>query len=78
MRVPDLRKFAKEINKSDVKDDFLKILPLKYYEEDNLHAFLIEMVKDYDTVIKELNRFFPFVDNWATCDMMSPKIFKKH
>ena len=78
VRVPDLRKFAKEINKSDVKDDFLKILPHKYYEEDNLHAFLIEMVKDYDTVIKELNRFLPFVDNWATCDMMSPKIFKKH
>ena len=78
VRVPDLRKFAKEINKSDVKDDFLKILPHKYYEEDNLHAFLIEMVKDYDTVIKELNRFLPFVDNWATCDMMSPKIFKKY
>ena len=78
MRVPDLRKFAKEINKSDVKDDFLKILPHKYYEEDNLHAFLIEMIKDYDMVIKELNRFLPFVDNWATCDMMSPKIFKKH
>ena len=78
VRVPDLRKFAKEINKSDVKDEFLKILPHKYYEEDNLHAFLIEMIKDYDTVIKELNRFLPFVDNWATCDMMSPKIFKKH
>lgn len=78
VRVPDLRKFAKEINKSDVKDDFLKVLPHKYYEEDNLHAFLIEMIKDYDAVIAELNRFLPFVDNWATCDMMSPKIFKKH
>ncbi|MBO5065789.1 MAG: DNA alkylation repair protein [Clostridia bacterium] len=78
VRVPDLRKFAKEINKTDLKVVFLKKLPHKYYEENNLHAFLIEMVKDYNTVIKELNRFLPFVDNWATCDMMSPKIFKKH
>ena len=78
VRVPDLRKFAKEIYKSDIKDDFLKILPHIYYEEDNLHAFLIEMIKDYDVVIEELNKFLPLVDNWATCDMMSPKIFKKH
>ena len=78
VRVPDLRKFAKEINKSDIKGDFLKHLPHTYYEEDNLHAFLIEMIKDYDVAIAELNRFLHFVDNWATCDMMSPKIFKKH
>ncbi len=78
VRVPDLRRFAKEINKTDLKDDFMKSLPHKYYEEDNLHAFLIEMIKDYDNVIEELNRFLPFVDNWATCDMMSPKILKKH
>ncbi len=78
VRVPDLRRFAKEINKTDVKDDFMKSLPHKYYEEDNLHAFLIEMIKDYDAVVEELNKFLPFVDNWATCDMMSPKIFKKH
>lgn len=78
VRVPDLRSFAKEINKTDLKYDFLKNLPHTYYEEDNLHAFLIEMIKDYDAVIDELNRFLPFVDNWATCDMMSPKIFKKH
>ena len=78
VRVPDLRRFTKEINKTEIKNDFLNILPHKYYEEDNLHAFLIEMIKDYDEVIKQLNRFLPFVDNWATCDMMSPKIFKKH
>ena len=78
VRVPDLRKFAKEINKTDSKDAFMKVLPHRYYEEDNLHAFLIEMIKDYDAVIAELNKFLPFVDNWATCDMMSPKIFKKH
>ena len=78
VRVPTLRKFAKEINKTDLKYTFLKALPHRYYEEDNLHAFLIEMIKDYDTVIAELNRFLPFVDNWATCDMMSPKIFKNH
>ena len=78
VRTPDLRKFAKGIAKSEHCKEFLKILPHKYYEENNLHAFLIEQIKDYDLCISELNRFLPFVDNWATCDMMRPKIFKKH
>lgn len=78
VRTPELRKFAKEISKTDYAKEFLKILPHEYYEENNLHAFLIEEIGDYDFCVAELNRFLPYVDNWATCDMMRPKIFKKH
>lgn len=78
VRVPELRRFAKEFSKSKEAEIFIKNLPHKYYEEDNLHAFLIEQMKDYQQVIYELNRFLPFVDNWATCDGLTPKIFAKH
>lgn len=78
IRTPQLRKFAKEFSKSNQVNDFFKNVPHKYYEENNLHGFLIENIKDYDTAILELNHFLPYVDNWATCDLMSPKIFKKH
>ena len=74
VRVPVLRKLAKELNKSELKADFLNTLPHKYYEEDNLHAFLIEQIKDYDECIFSLDKFILFVDNWATCDMMTPKV----
>ena len=53
-------------------------LPHKYYEENNVHAFLIEKINNYDECIAALDKFLPFVDNWATCDMMNPKIFKKN
>ncbi len=78
VRTPDLRKLAKEVNKWDNINDFMKILPHKYYEEDNLHAFLIEQIKDYDECISSLDKFLLFVDNWATCDMMTPKVFNKN
>lgn len=78
IRTPILRKFAKDFGKRAEVEGFIKNLPHKYYEEDNLHAFLLEEIKDYEELIKELNIFLPFVDNWATCDMMRPKILKKH
>lgn len=78
VRTPVLRKFAKEINNSDLKAEFLKTLPHKYYEEDNLHAFLIEQIKDFDECISALDDFLLYIDNWATCDMMTPKILEKH
>ena len=78
VRTPDLRKLAKEISKTDYAKKFLEILPHKYYEENNLHAFLIEEIKDYGVCIAELNRFLPFVDNWATCDSMRPKCFREN
>ena len=78
VRTPDLRKLAKELKNDENITAFISSLPHDYYEEDNLHAFLIEQIKDYDDCIREVNRFLPFVDNWATCDMMRPKIFRKH
>lgn len=78
IRTPKLRKFAKEFVKSEEKEMFLNSLPHQYYEEDNLHGFLLEMEKDYDTLVEKVEDFFPYVDNWATCDMIRPKIFKKH
>ena len=74
VRVPQLRKFAKELNKSNLKTDFLNTLPHQYYEEDNLHAFLIEQINDFDECISALDKFLLFIDNWATCDMMTPKV----
>lgn len=78
VRTPELRKYAKEFYKKGDWRRFLKGLPHDYYEENNLHAFLIEEIKDYKKCVQELNLFLPYVDNWATCDMMRPKIFKKH
>jgi len=78
IRTPVLRKFAKEFGKREEAEEFIKNLPHKYYEEDNLHAFLLEEIKDYDKLIEELNKFLSFVDNWATCDMMRPRLLKKH
>ncbi len=78
VRTPDLRKFSKEFAQTEESEVFLKELPHRYYEENNLHGFLIAGMKDYDRCIRELDRFLPYVDNWATCDLMSPKIFKRH
>lgn len=78
IRTPELRKFAKAFSKTPEAAVFLEILPHKYYEENNLHGFLIESMRGYDQTIVALDAFLPYVDNWATCDLMRPKIFQKH
>lgn len=78
VRTSVLRAFAKKLYKENDFCDFLNDLPHKYFDENQLHAFLISEIKDFDFCIDELNKFLPFVDNWATCDQMSPKVFKKH
>ena len=78
VRVPKLRRYAKELFKSGEYREFINELPHKYYEENNLHVFLIEQICDFDEVIKETEKFLPYVDNWATCDMFFPKAFKKN
>ena len=78
VRTPALRKFAKEIAKYDVAEGFIADLPHAFYEENNLHGFLVEGIKDFDQCLAEVDRFLPYVDNWATCDMMRPKVFKKN
>lgn len=78
IRTPVLRKFAKNFAKTPEAEEFIKTLPHQYYDENNLHGFLIESVKDFDKAIKLLDEFLPYIDNWATCDLISPKIFAKH
>ena len=78
VRVPALRKFAKELKKKQGCEDFLKELPHKYYDENMLHGILVSEIKDFDTCIEKLEAFLPYVDNWAVCDIMSPRVFKKH
>ncbi len=77
IRIPELRKLAKSISSRE-SEAFMSCLPHKYYEENNLHAFLIERIGDYGECVKAVNEFLPFVDNWATCDSLRPKSFKKH
>lgn len=77
VRVPLLRAYAKELKGTSQAAVFLASLPHFYYEENNLHAFLIENIRDWDACAQALEAFLPQVDNWATCDMMSPKVLKK-
>lgn len=78
VRVPEVRKLAKELRDAPMAIDFMHKLPHKYYDENMLHGLLISEIKDYEKAIEETERFLPYVDNWAVCDIMSPKIFKKH
>lgn len=78
VRVPEVRALARSLAGTPEAETFLRELPHEYYEENNLHAFLLEREKDYGALIEGLNRFLPFVDNWATCDSLSPALFKKH
>lgn len=78
VRMPDLRRLAKQLRNTRECREFLAHLPHTYYEENNLHGLLLCENPDYLTTIAELNRFLPWVDNWATCDLLVPKAFKKH
>ncbi len=78
VRTPSLRKMAKALEKTEDAEQFLLALPHRYYEENNLHAFLIEQIHDYDSCIAALDAFLPHVDNWATCDSMNPRVLGKH
>ena len=73
VRTPILKDMAKHIDES-----FLDTLPHFYFEENQLHSFAISLIKDYKASIKRVNDFLPYIDNWATCDQLSPKVFKKH
>jgi len=78
VRTPELRKYSKKLIKENNYLSFLDELPHKYFDENQLHGFIISEIKDYDTCITYLNKFLPYVDNWATCDQTSPKVFKSH
>ena len=78
VRTPELRQYAKQLVKTEDITVFLRDLPHRYFDEDQLHAFIVSEIKDYDRCVDEVDRFLPYVNNWATCDQMSPKVFKKH
>lgn len=78
IRVPVLRKFAKSIAGTELADRFIEELPHHYYEENNLHMMLITGIKDYEECLLEIERFLPYIDNWATCDFPAPKCFADH
>ena len=78
VRTPTLRAYAKVLRKHPDVMDFLQDLPHQYFDENQIHAFIISEIKSYDACIREVNRFLPYVDNWATCDQMSPKVFSKY
>ena len=78
VRIPHIRSLAKEIRNTDEAEKFLNTLPHKYFEENNLHGYLLEGIKDFDEAIEMTEKFLPYIDNWATCDTISPRVFRKN
>ena len=76
VRTPDLRKLAKQMYKREDIGDFLQDLPHRYFDENQVHAFIVSELKNYELCMDEVERFLPFVDNWATCDQMSRRCLK--
>jgi len=77
VRTPQLRALAKTLYGSAETEAFLKTLPHPYFDEDQLHAFIISLEKDFDRCMAQVEAFLPFIDNWATCDQLSPKVFRR-
>lgn len=78
VRTPDLKALAKQYVKDPETEEFLNSLPHRYFDENQLHAFIISEIKDFKLCIDEVEKFLPYIDNWATCDQLSPKVFKKN
>ena len=77
VRIPDLRKLSRELAGTEQAAAFVRQLPHDYYEENNLHGFLIASLRDYGKTVTALEAFLPHVDNWATCDLLHPRAFDK-
>nr|WP_315104406.1 DNA alkylation repair protein [uncultured Catonella sp.] len=78
VRTPELRKYAKQLVKREDVREFLHSVPHKYFDENQLHAFILAEIKDFGVCLEEVKNFLPYIDNWATCDQLSPKVFKKY
>ena len=78
IRMPALRKFAADFARTDMAASFLEELPHYYYEENNLHMMILCGIKDYNKCLAGIQKFLPYIDNWATCDLPEPKCFRKH
>lgn len=77
VRTPALRKLARQLAGESEGEEFLTALPHAYFEENCLHAFMLESMKDFAQCVQALDNFLPYVDNWMTCDLMSPKVVQK-
>lgn len=78
VRIPELRKLARQVAGTNEARDFLSLLPHRYYDENNLHAFIIGLSRNFDEALLLTNQFLPYIDNWATCDSFTPKVFSRH
>ena len=78
VRTPDLRALARLLGSTPDAQEFMADLPHRYFEENNLHAFLLEGIRDFEACVERLNLFLPYIDNWATCDQLSPRVLARH
>lgn len=78
VKTPQLKKLAKDLYEKPESKEFMSSLPHEYYEENNVHGFMIERIKDFDECIKETEKYLPYIDNWSSCDQLRPAVFKKH
>lgn len=78
VRIPHIRKLAKELKSTAEAEEFLSSLPHRYFEENNLHGYLLETINDFDKALEMTEKFLPYIDNWATCDTVTPKAFRKN
>ena len=78
VRTPVLRALAKELLAQGAAEAFLAGLPHRYFEENQLHAFLLSLLRDWERCIAATEDFLPYIDNWATCDQLSPRVFRKN
>lgn len=78
VRTPALRAYAKAFAEDAAAENFLELLPHRYFEENQLHGFLVAGIKNFSTALKYVEAFLPYIDNWATCDQSPPRVFKKH
>lgn len=79
VRTPEIRKLARELSKTpEEAEEYLQSFPHQYYEENNLHGAILSLLWDYGQTVEALEAFLPYVDNWATCDLINPRAFQKH
>lgn len=80
VRAPKLREIIKkELKNIESKEKYLNQLSeFKYFEEYNIYMYILEKEKNLEKAIYRIKEILPFIDNWATCDISSPKIFKKY
>lgn len=78
VRTPQLRSIAKRFGKNAGINEFLSALPHEYHEQNLVHAYIAESIGDFDSAVKTIEAFLPYVTNWAVCDSMTPRVFAKH